>query len=192
MTGERYPIVYADCPWKHVQGGRGAARNHYRTMRPLDIAVTLDRFAADDALLLAWLVWPMEEECKRIISFAGFEEVTLAFLWVKTTLDGEGLFWGGGLACTRANTEPVFLFRRGKKYPRRRAANVHQVVFAPHTGEHSEKPEEVRRRIDLLYAPKHPRIELFSRTRAPGWAAWGDGVDEGLRVLPSLEVPHVG
>lgn len=176
---ERYPLVMCDPPWAYVQNGRGAARNHYGCMRPLDIANVIDQHAADDALLFAWLTWPMEDECKQIIRFAGFEPVTLAFVWVKTTADGQGLAWGGG-HYTRANTEPVFLFRRGKRWPRRRVANVHQVIFAPR-GEHSEKPEEVRRRIDELYSPKHARIELFARRRSPNWDAHGD-------QLPPLEV----
>jgi N6-adenosine-specific RNA methylase IME4 len=38
-------------------------------------------------------------------------------------------------------------------------------------GQHSEKPDEVRRRIELASPP--PRIELFARREVPGWFSWG-------------------
>ena len=39
-------------------------------------------------------------------------------------------------------------------------------------GEHSVKPEAFRTLIDHLY-PEGRRLELFARTRADGWEAWG-------------------
>lgn len=42
-------------------------------------------------------------------------------------------------------------------------------------GRHSEKPEEVRKRIELLIGKKD-RIELFSRTEVDGWDAFGNEV----------------
>ncbi len=39
---------------------------------------------------------------------------------------------------------------------------------------HSEKPEEVRRRIERLYAG--PYLELFGRREAPGWWVWGNEI----------------
>ena len=40
---------------------------------------------------------------------------------------------------------------------------------------HSEKPEEVRRRIEELFGDV-PRIELFARKRFHGWDCWGNEV----------------
>jgi N6-adenosine-specific RNA methylase IME4 len=53
--------------------------------------------------------------------------------------------------------------------------DVQQVVVEPVT-RHSEKPEEVRHRIEALYGDQR-RIELFARRQAPGSAAVGDGID---------------
>ena len=50
---------------------------------------------------------------------------------------------------------------------------MHQVVIAPVT-EHSEKPDEVYRRIERLYPA--PRLELFARKPREGWTVWGDEV----------------
>lgn len=50
-------------------------------------------------------------------------------------------------------------------------------------GAHSEKPWEVRHRLELLYGDV-PRIELFSRSAAPGWDAWGNEVDGDVKLVP--------
>lgn len=58
---------------------------------------------------------------------------------------------------------------------------VPNTVLAPRAA-HSEKPGEVRRRIEGMY-PGASRIELFARGRAEGWEAWGDQVEAGPRRL---------
>jgi N6-adenosine-specific RNA methylase IME4 len=65
----------------------------------------------------------------------------------------------------------VLLATRGK--PKRLAADVHQVVIAP-VDEHSEKPEEVRRRIMRLFPG--PYLELYGRKLVPGWTVWGNEI----------------
>jgi N6-adenosine-specific RNA methylase IME4 len=64
---------------------------------------------------------------------------------------------------TRANTERAD--RHPRRWLERKHAGIKQVVSA---GAHSEKPWEVRHRLELLYGDV-PRIELFSREPAPGW-----------------------
>jgi N6-adenosine-specific RNA methylase IME4 len=75
---------------------------------------------------------------------------------------------------TRANTELCLLAIKGRGLERVQK-NIQQVVVAP-VGRHSEKPDEVRHRIELLYGPQR-RIELFARRQTPGWDALGDGID---------------
>jgi hypothetical protein len=98
------------------------------------------------------------------------------------TLDGKGLDWGMGYA-TRANIEPCLLATRGS--PLRLAADIHQVVIAP-AGEHSEKPDEVYRRIERLYPG--PYLELFARRPRPGWTVWGNEIRRG-EMAPPAEPP---
>src|SRR5947209_20325069 len=95
----------------------------------------------------------------------------MAFTWVKTR--GGTLHTGMGYH-TRSNAEFCLLATRGKGLPRVRT-DVHQVVISE-VGRHSEKPAEVRRRIEALYGPRR-RVELFARTEAPGWDALGDSID---------------
>lgn len=83
-----------------------------------------------------------------------------------------GLAFGGG-HWTRANAEICFLATRGKNT--RVSASVPQVVIAPVTGEHSEKPDEVRTRIVQLMGDL-PRMEMFCRHAPEGWDTHGDEV----------------
>lgn len=63
---------------------------------------------------------------------------------------------------TRANTEDLLIATRGAGLERKHAG-IKQVVYSP-LGAHSEKPWEVRHRLELLYGDV-PRIELFSAAR---------------------------
>ena len=63
---------------------------------------------------------------------------------------------------TRTNSEFCFIATKGS--PTRLATDVHQVVFAP-VGEHSAKPEEVRRRIERLFAVLILNFTDASRSR---------------------------
>lgn len=45
---------------------------------------------------------------------------------------------------------------------------------------HSQKPEEFRQLIARATKGLRPRIELFARTRVPGWDAWGNEVDSDI------------
>ncbi len=61
--------------------------------------------------------------------------------------------------------------------------DVHQVVMAP-VGQHSDKPEEVRRRIERLFAG--PYLELYGR----GWTVWDSEVPRAEFHPPIMEAPE--
>lgn len=84
-------------------------------------------------------------------------------------------FFGPG-NYTAQNIEDVWLGVRGDATwaADRAVKNVRQVVLAPTTRKHSEKPDEVQARIDRLWPEATPRLELFARRRLPTWAAWGN------------------
>jgi N6-adenosine-specific RNA methylase IME4 len=75
---------------------------------------------------------------------------------------------------TRANAELCLLGTKGS--PKRISAGVHSVIDT-HIEAHSQKPGIVRERIVGLMGDV-PRIELFARTRTPGWDVWGNQVPE--------------
>jgi N6-adenosine-specific RNA methylase IME4 len=110
----------------------------------------------------------------------------------KTTANGKGLHTGNGYY-TRSNSEVCFLATKGS--PLRLNADVHQVVMVA-AGEHSEKPQEVRRRIERLFPG--PYLELYGRLNGrkppPGWTVWGNEVlrtdmMEAAQIPSDLSIP---
>lgn len=127
------------------------------------------------AILLVWATFPNISEALRVMEAWGFTYKTAAFVWVKKNKKSNTNFWGMG-QYTRANAEVCLLGVSDdfKAKERIKSHAVHQIVEAP-VGRHSEKPDEVRRRIVELLGDV-PRIELFARERAEGWDAWGNEV----------------
>ena len=59
--------------------------------------------------------------------------------------------------------------------------DVPQVIMAP-VGEHSQKPEEARRRIERLL--NGPYLELYGRKPVDGWTVWGDQIVRAASYEP--------
>lgn len=90
---------------------------------------------------------------------------------------------------SRSNAEICLLFVKGN--PQRYSADVNQIIDSPRL-QHSAKPAEVRDRIERLCG-KVPRVELFARTKAPGWVALGydvDGKDLRQSIPELVKRPH--
>lgn len=197
-------VIYADNPWKFRAYGKAtghgrSAESHYPTVRDeLLMSMNVGQFAADDSVLLGWVVSPKLPDCIRVYESWGFQFVTVAFAWAKVRKGRKKEREAGALAhipamdekswhvgmgyYTRANMELCLLFKRGK--PKRLSKSVRQLVAAPIT-EHSEKPP-LYDRIEELFAG--PYLELFARERHPGWLSWGNMVPGGTD-LPELVLP---
>ncbi len=190
----RFPVIYADPPWayrkeKLVNRGRArAVEKEYPTMQPEEIAaLPVAQCTPDDAVLFMWATGPKLPLALMVMAAWGFEYRTIAFIWVKLLRNGDP-FVGMGFY-TRANAEMVLVGTKGKGL-KRKDAGVRQIVLTstPYDGPemealglpmsigHSEKPVEVRRRIELLY--DGPYLELFSREAPDNWSVWGNQVPE--------------
>jgi N6-adenosine-specific RNA methylase IME4 len=179
-AGKCFGVIYADPPWPWETWGdasgkvRTAPDNHYGTCTIEEIAklFPVPALAADDCALLMWCTWPhiVIGNHLRVIRAWGFEPKTAGFVWIKQNASGNGLHTGNGY-WTRANSEVCLLATRGS--PCRLAEDVHQIVMTP-VGEHSAKPEEVRRRIERLVPG--PYLELFGRKPVAGWTVWGNEI----------------
>jgi N6-adenosine-specific RNA methylase IME4/ParB-like chromosome segregation protein Spo0J len=184
-SGKRFTVIYADPPlpfetWGGLSGQGRSVDNHYNTSPVDEIAkLPVTRLAADNCALLLWCTGPHIAigTHTKIIAAWGFKPSTVAFDWVKQNPSGDGLHTGMGY-WTRSNTEACFLATKGS--PMRLATDVHQVVFAP-VGEHSEKPAEVRRRIEQLFPG--PYLELYGRKLVPGWTVWGNEIRRDQFVM---------
>lgn len=176
----RYGVILADPPWRfetwsHRGQGKGASQ-HYDTMTTAEIAAmpVVDLAAADCALFM-WGCWPHLPDALAVIEGWGFEYKSCGFVWVKQNRravslwpDFEDLFLGLGYG-TRGNTE--FCLRAARGNPKAISRAEPQLILSPRR-EHSRKPDEQYERIERLYAG--PYLELFARTRRPGWDAWGN------------------
>src|SRR5262249_34595987 len=89
---KRFPIIYADPPWKfgiHI-GGNRSPEDHYPCMETDDICrLPVKDIAARDAALFLWTTNAHLEEAFRVISAWGFIYKT-NMVWAK---DITGLGW---------------------------------------------------------------------------------------------------
>jgi N6-adenosine-specific RNA methylase IME4 len=182
-------VIYADPPWKFVtssERGEGRSANqHYRTEGvELIKQLPVEQLAADDAVLLMWMVdWCLEAALEVVWSW-GFRHKTTAFTWAKQNESGEGWHMGQGY-WTRANPEDCWLCVRGN--PKRLYDDVRQLIVAP-VMEHSRKPDEIYERIERLV--EGPYLELYARREHPGWVSWGDELPFKMPAPP--HDPEIG
>ena len=180
----KYKVIYADCPWTYND-----PKGHdpkmggitYQTMTDEEIySLPVQDISDKDCLLFLWATMPKLTEALITIERWSFKYITCAFVWIKLNPSIKNtLFFStkdiySGLGhWVNGNAELVLLGRKGK--PNRAMKNVKQIVIEPR-GRHSEKPEEVRRRIDLL-AGDVKKIELFARKQVLGWTTIGNALD---------------
>lgn len=181
----QYPVVLSDFPW-HFQNwgrdvGRRSAASHYKTQM-LDFLKALPIYdvMAKDSVLLMWTSGALLKDSLELGLSYGLKYGTMAYVWHKRTVtdryDDFGLgYW------TRAQTEQVLLFTKGK--PKRRSKRVRQLVVAPKTRIHSEKPGALYPAVEELL--EGPYLELFARKVHPGWHALGFDID-GRDIRESL------
>lgn len=188
----KYAVIYADPPWQYrVWSKKGLGRSaerHYQT-QSLDYLKRLDipAISQDDCALLMWATFPCLEQALALGQTWGFTYKTVAFTWVKKNIKSDTLFVGMG-HYTRANAEIVLLFTKGK--PLKRVNRDVQQVLISKRGRHSEKPDEIRKRIVRLFG-EVKRIELFARESAQvdfkGWDVFGyeasKSIDLPVKIL---------
>lgn len=195
-----WPVIYADPPWafenRSELGEDRNANRHYDTMNLEDIMrMPVRDIAAKDAILFMWVTDPTLAQAMHVIEAWGFEYKTVGFYWTKTWehTDHEAMhqtkdFPIGTGYITRGNPEQLWVAARGE--PRRRLhlidgimkpdMSIRRQQFAPRR-EHSQKPDKFYGLIERLY--DGPYLELFARTRRPGWSSWGNqvgAIEEGL------------
>ena len=202
LPRNHYGVVLADPPWRfEVWSGETAvkardskitytsANVHYQTMTPTEIAaLPVADLAAEDCALFLWISWPVLVQAMSLIEAWGFTYKTCAFCWVKANTSQIDMFRDDADArmgmgyWTRANSEVCLLATRGKPKRLPGGAGVRQGIIEPRR-EHSRKPDDIHNRIERLVAG--PYLELFARSRRPGWDVWGNEAD---KFLPS----HIG
>ena len=156
-----------------------AAGKHYGLMTMPDIcAMPIKDIVAKKAAVFVWATGPRMDLAFEAIKSWGLHYRGVAFVWVKTRKDG-AIIGAQGIPPTAVKpiTEFVLLAttnKSGRPFPLL-DSKIQQVVLAPR-GKHSEKPEEVRTRIEKIYGSDRKKIELFARKETPGWTCTGDEI----------------
>ena len=175
-----FDIIYADPPWdykgqlQHAGEGScdtGGAIRHYGTVTLDDLKrLRVDRIAAGNSLLFLWATNPHLDQAIDLGKSWGFMWATVAFVWDKVRVN-PGFY-------TMSQCELCLVFKKGKIPRPRGARNIRQFVSEKRKA-HSQKPEEVRRRIECMF-PDLRKIELFARGPVPrNWISWGSEADGG-------------
>jgi N6-adenosine-specific RNA methylase IME4 len=172
-----YDVVLADPPWPMWGDPNkdAAAGKHYSLMTTDQIHdMPVRGLFREKGALFLWATCPRLNLAFDAIRAWGLHYRGVAFIWTKTRRDGAVI---GAQGIPPTGTKPTAELcllattnARGRPFPLLDAA-VRQDVFAPR-GRHSEKPDEIRKRIVRLYGDR-PRVELFARAATDGWDRWG-------------------
>lgn len=182
----KFDVIYADPPWQYqAYHDRGrCATSHYNTLKLGDICkLDVQSIAEENCTLFLWVTFPCLEEGLKVIKEWGFKYKTLGFCWAKRNKKQKDTwFWGLGF-WTRSNPELCLIATKGT--PQREHKGIHSLVATP-VERHSKKPDEVRKRIELLMGDKK-RVELFAREQHEGWTCVGNEID-GLDIREALSI----
>ena len=165
-TGVKYPVIYCDPPWRydHSKSDTRKIENHYPTMSIDEIcSLHVEELSTPDAVLFMWATNPKLREALAAVSAWGFTYKT-NMCWDKGKI-GMGYY-------ARQQHELLLIATRGAP-PTPEPKNRPPSVIRAKRSEHSKKPAEVYSIIEAMY-PEYKKIELFSRNRREGWAAWGN------------------
>jgi N6-adenosine-specific RNA methylase IME4 len=177
----RFAAIVADPPWrfKSWSGQRAVPSRRrdgdpYPTMTLAELgSLPVAELAAKDAVLFLWAQGDMIDQALLLGVLWGFTFKTTGFIWVKADPGEIPLRPRMGMGhWLRKEAELSLMFTRG--HPPRLSRAVREVIIEP-AREHSRKPDGAYDRVQRLV--HGPHLELFARTRRPGWTAWGDDVD---------------
>lgn len=175
----KFNIVYADPPWQfsskaYQDGGRDMLKleeTQYNTMTIKDIkSLPVMNIADEDCACFMWVTDSHLKEGIEVLESWGFKYKTIAFVWLKK--------YDSGATCynfapwTLKSHEICLLGIKGKMTKYKVKNNIKGFVEAVR-GRHSEKPQEIRGRIEQLFGDI-PKIELFGREYNTGWYVWGN------------------
>ena len=168
---KKYQIIYADPPWGYRQTQHSGANGSYDTSssrRHYEVVVDskiVDKFtdyvksvADENCLLFMWSSSPHLDVAMKLGKNWGFKYSTIGFVWDKQRVN-PGFY-------TMSQCEICLIFKKGNIPQPRGARNVRQLV-SELRGEHSVKPNEVRKRIELMF-PTQSKMEMFARTTTDG------------------------
>jgi N6-adenosine-specific RNA methylase IME4 len=175
LPEQRYPVVYADPPWKFEPFNEetGGERSVPYPVMDLDELKAMPISAMDDCVLFMWSTNSHLGDAVDLVRAWGFTLKTTA-VWVKPSI---------GLGYLLRNRHELLLIATRGDIPAPLPEQRPDSVIEAPRGEHSAKPVEAYEMIERMY-PNLPRIELFSRSPREGWAAWGNQSGDDPLEIP--------
>jgi N6-adenosine-specific RNA methylase IME4 len=180
----RYPIILADPAWENSISANDprirAPEHHYRTMPLQDICDMRvgEKLATPDAVLFLWVPASLLLVHGASVLEAWDFQYRTNIVWVKDhDLSETARRFGLGFYC-RMQHEHLLIATRGERLHPSPSNLSSSVIRAPRR-EHSRKPDEAYELIERMY-PDLPKIELFARSRRPGWMCWGNEAPPAL------------
>ena len=179
--GKKYNVIYADPAWRFSQGinRRKDIREKFGTNEELSIQyptmsdeeiikLNVADYADDNCVLFVWTTDAHLEVAIKAINNWGFKYKIVAFTWNK-----KRGFMG---KWTVKQCEICLLATKGTAHKLLKSFKEKSYLEENKT-EHSKKPNEFRKRIERMFG-NVPKLEMFARTRAEGWDAWGNETDK--------------
>lgn len=133
----------------------------------------VEKIAKENSACFLWVTDSHIKEGIKVLESWGFEYKTVAFNWIK--------YYNTGNLCinvapwTLKSWELCLLGTKGKMSKYKTSDKIRGLIEATRT-KHSKKPNEVRKRINDLFANKN-KIELFAREKTEGWDVWGNEIN---------------
>jgi N6-adenosine-specific RNA methylase IME4 len=175
-----YKTIYADPPWSEIGGGvicRGA-QAHYPLMKTRDICALqvegryVASLAEANSHLYLWVTNNKLLDGLEVIKAWGFTYKTM-ITWAKDRF-GLGQYYRGQTEHCLFAVRGVLPYRVREEGIRAQGRTLIDGFDAPR-GEHSAKPEVMRKWIEAVSHP--PYLELFARVKTEGGDSWGNEIN---------------
>jgi N6-adenosine-specific RNA methylase IME4 len=182
LGGERFGTVLADPPWRFANRTGKIAPEHrrlsrYKTMATTDIAaLPVAGLMAAESHCYLWVPNALLAEGLQVLENWGFT-YKANLVWAKRRKDGGPD--GRGVGFYFRNTTELVLFGTKGKLRTLAPARSQVNIIETRKREHSRKPDEQYPIIETC--SPGPYLELFARYPQPGWQAWGDEANTGVR-----------
>lgn len=179
----QFRLIYADPAWQYeMYGETGYEKSpdkHYDCMSDEELLAMRDDVlfaSAPNSVLFMWAVWPKLDFAMRLMEEWGFKYKTGGAWHKKTKHDKTG--FGTGYI-VRSACEPFLIGTHGDaQILNRSTRNLiedENLIEAKLRG-HSRKPDCTYGLIEKLFPG--PRLELFARSKRPGWESWGNETEK--------------
>ena len=175
----KFRALYLDPPWEiptpSASKSGGAKWFHDGHVLPVQQLTSARLPAMDNSMIFLWSTASNLHLAIPTMAAWGFHYKT-CLIWVKVSKAGNPIMGQGGFL--RHAHEQLLVGVRGKVPIRDRATR--SVIMTPPNRTACHKPMEVYDIIERMV--DGPYLELFSRTRRPGWFAHGDQLEGGSDI----------